>query len=38
MDRWPNAVLQFEDFSNDHALPLLERYRQHHREPLAAGG
>ncbi len=30
MDRWPNAVLQFEDFSNEHALVLLERYRQHH--------
>jgi hypothetical protein len=30
MDRWPRAVLQFEDFSNEHALVLLERYRQHH--------
>ena len=28
--RWPRAVLQFEDFSVDHALPLLERYRSHH--------
>jgi malate dehydrogenase (decarboxylating) len=25
--RWPNALLQFEDFSTDHALTLLERYR-----------
>lgn len=30
MNRWPNAVLQFEDFSIDHALILLERYRHHH--------
>ncbi|KAG2502128.1 hypothetical protein HYH03_000618 [Edaphochlamys debaryana] len=30
MSRWPNAVLQFEDFSIDHAKPLLERYRTHH--------
>ncbi|GFR43314.1 hypothetical protein Agub_g4381 [Astrephomene gubernaculifera] len=30
MSRWPNAILQFEDFSIDHAVPLLERYRQHH--------
>ena len=30
MSRWPNAVLQFEDFSIQHALVLLERYRQHH--------
>ncbi|KIY95784.1 hypothetical protein MNEG_12178 [Monoraphidium neglectum] len=28
--RWPNAVLQFEDFSIEHARPLLQRYRQHH--------
>ncbi|GBF98314.1 malic enzyme [Raphidocelis subcapitata] len=28
--RWPQAVLQFEDFSIEHALPLLERYRHHH--------
>lgn len=30
MARWPNAVLQFEDFSIEHAGPLLERYRKHH--------
>lgn len=30
MARWPNAVLQFEDFSMEHALLLLERYRRHH--------
>ncbi|KXZ45769.1 hypothetical protein GPECTOR_50g562 [Gonium pectorale] len=30
MSRWPNAVLQFEDFSIHHAGPLLERYRAHH--------
>jgi malic enzyme len=27
MARWPKAVLQFEDFSTDHALVLLNRYR-----------
>ncbi len=30
MGRWPNAVLQFEDFNMAHAQPLLERYRDHH--------
>ena len=30
MTRWPNAVLQFEDFNMEHAQPLLERYRSHH--------
>jgi len=25
--RWPNVLLQFEDFSQAHANPLLERYR-----------
>jgi malate dehydrogenase (decarboxylating) len=30
MGRWPNAVLQFEDFSIEHAQVLLERYRHAH--------
>jgi malate dehydrogenase (decarboxylating) len=30
MARWPNAVLQFEDFQMAHALTLLQRYRHHH--------
>ena len=30
MARWPNAVLQFEDFNLKHAHPLLNRYRDHH--------
>ena len=25
--RWPKALLQFEDFAQDHATPLLNRYR-----------
>lgn len=30
MGRWPNAVLQFEDFNMANAHPLLHRYRNHH--------
>lgn len=29
-NRWPRAVVQFEDFSSDHARVLLERYRDLH--------
>lgn len=25
--RWPNVLLQFEDFSSNHAQPLLDKYR-----------
>jgi len=27
-DRWPGILVQFEDFSNDHAFALLDRYRE----------
>eukprot|EP01025_Chloroclados_australasicus_P049130 TRINITY_DN5588_c0_g2_i2.p1 TRINITY_DN5588_c0_g2~~TRINITY_DN5588_c0_g2_i2.p1 ORF type:complete len:645 (+),score=58.64 TRINITY_DN5588_c0_g2_i2:80-1936(+) len=30
MSRWPKAILQFEDFSFYNAMPLLQRYRDHH--------
>eukprot|EP01095_Lingulamoeba_sp_RSL-Kostka_P008893 TRINITY_DN302_c0_g4_i1.p1 TRINITY_DN302_c0_g4~~TRINITY_DN302_c0_g4_i1.p1 ORF type:complete len:564 (+),score=241.80 TRINITY_DN302_c0_g4_i1:22-1713(+) len=29
-DKWPNVLVQFEDFSNDHAFDLLDIYRNKH--------
>ena len=28
--RYPNVLIQFEDFSTNHAQALLDRYRDHH--------
>ena len=28
--RYPNVLIQFEDFSTQHAQALLDRYRDHH--------
>ena len=30
-DRWPNTVVQFEDFESSKAMPLLEKYRHKFR-------
>ena len=30
-NRWPNVVIQFEDFQTEKAVPLLERYRHTYR-------
>ena len=29
--RWPGALVQFEDFSSDHAAPILEKYMRNTR-------
>mmetsp|Transcript_4762 Transcript_4762/g.12025 ORF Transcript_4762/g.12025 Transcript_4762/m.12025 type:complete len:687 (-) Transcript_4762:44-2104(-) len=27
-NRWPNALVQFEDFATEHAMPILQRHRK----------
>ena len=27
-NRWPNALVQFEDFQTEHAMPILKRHRK----------
>ena len=29
--RWPNVIVQFEDFESSKAVPLLDRYRNKYR-------
>ena len=30
-DRWPNTVVQFEDFESSKAMPILAKYRHRFR-------